>query len=460
MRSAVFRISSVVEIKNNAGGVGKMRAVDIILKKRHGKPLSEEEIRFFVKGFVEGSIPDYQASALLMAVCFTGMTGGETAYLTSAMVDSGEKVDLSRIEGVKADKHSTGGVGDTTTLITAPLAAACGLRVAKMSGRGLGHTGGTLDKLESIPGFKTDLSMDEFVESVRTVGLSVIGQSKNLVPADKLLYEIRDVTGTVDSIPLIASSIMSKKIAAGSDVIVLDVKTGSGAFMESLEDAFALAKVMAGIGKTAGKKVAAVITDMNQPLGMAVGNALEVKEAVRVLKGQQGGPLKEVSLYLTANMLLAGNAASSLEEGLRLAGEALESGRGLQKLRDMISRQGGDPEVLENPGILPAAKYIIPVEAEEEGFIYSVNAREIGRSALITGVGRTRKEDRIDPAVGLVMKKRTGDRVEKGEIIAEFHVNNLKVFEEASRVFRNAVKISKEEPELRPLVLGTVTDEK
>ncbi len=329
-----------------------------------------------------------------------------------------------------------------------------------MSGRGLGHTGGTLDKLESIPGFKTDLSMDEFVESVRTVGLSVIGQSKNLVPADKLLYEIRDVTGTVDSIPLIASSIMSKKIAAGSDVIVLDVKTGSGAFMESLEDAFALAKVMAGIGKTAGKKVAAVITDMNQPLGMAVGNALEVKEAVRVLKGQQGGPLKEVSLYLTANMLLAGNAASSLEEGLRLAGEALESGRGLQKLRDMISRQGGDPEVLENPGILPAAKYIIPVEAEEEGFIYSVNAREIGRSALITGVGRTRKEDRIDPAVGLVMKKRTGDRVEKGEIIAEFHVNNLKVFEEASRVFRNAVKISKEEPELRPLVLGTVTDEK
>jgi len=434
-----------------------MRGVDILSKKRHGEALSKEEINFFIEGFVNGSIPDYQASALLMAICCNGMDSWETVDLTQAMVNSGDRVDLSQIRGTKVDKHSTGGVGDTTTLIAAPLVAACGVPVAKMSGRGLGHTGGTLDKLESIPGFRTNLSMEEFINAVESIGLAVIGQSKNLVPADKLLYELRDVTGTVDSIPLIASSIMSKKIASGSDAIVLDVKVGSGAFMRSVNDSFLLADAMVKIGVRAGINTVAVITDMDQPLGMAIGNALEVKEAIEILQNKQQGQLKDVSIYLAANMLLAAKACKTLEHGLIMISEALESGRGLIKLGEMIQRQGGDINVLDNPGLLPVAEHVIPVMSDAEGYISSINTEKVGLSSLLTGAGRSRKEDNIDPAVGLVMKKRLGDSVQQGEILAEFHINNPDVFEEASHVFRNGIQISNTKPNLRPLVLGMVT---
>lgn len=434
-----------------------MRAVDIIVKKRHGEALSKEELQFFIEGFVNGSIPDYQAAALLMAICCNGMDSWETVDLTQAMVESGDKVDLSQISGIKVDKHSTGGVGDTTTLIVAPLVAACGIPVAKMSGRGLGHTGGTLDKLESIPGFQTDLSMEDFIQAVESTGLAVIGQSGNLVPADKLLYALRDVTGTVDSIPLIASSIMSKKIASGSDAIVLDVKTGSGAFMQSINDSFLLADAMVKIGVRAGKNVMALITDMDQPLGMAIGNALEVREAIEVLKNKQHGPLKEVSLYLAANMLLTAKACTSLKKGLAMAEEALESGRGLEKFGDMIQRQGGNKAVLDDPSLLPTSEHVVPVKAEIGGYISSINTEKIGLSSLLTGAGRSRKEDVIDSAAGLIMQKRVGDNVEKGEILSELHVNNQAKFQEAADKLRSAIKISKTKPKSRPLVLGTVT---
>ncbi|MCK9276227.1 MAG: pyrimidine-nucleoside phosphorylase [Syntrophales bacterium] len=434
-----------------------MRAVDIILKKRHGEALTKEEIKFFIKGFVNGSIADYQAAALLMAICFNGMDSRETTDLTIAMANSGETIDLSPIDGIKVDKHSTGGVGDTTTLIVAPLVAACGVPVAKMSGRGLGHTGGTLDKLESIPGFRVSLSMDEFIQTVQKVGLSVISQSNNLVPADKLLYALRDVTGTVDSIPLIASSIMSKKIAAGSDAIVLDVKTGSGAFMQSVEDSFALAKEMVEIGTRAGRNVTAVITDMDQPLGMAIGNALEVKEAIVVLQNKHTGPLREVSVYLAAQMLLTANKCTSLEDGCRMAEEALTSGRGLDKLGDMIRQQGGDISVLEDISLLPGADEIILVKAETEGYIASIDTEKIGLSSLLLGAGRSKKDDIIDPGVGLVMQKRIGDRVEKGDTLAEFYVNKQAGFQEAADTFLHAIEINKEKPELKPLIFGTVT---
>jgi pyrimidine-nucleoside phosphorylase len=438
-------------------GEKAMRAVDIILKKRHGEALSGNEINFFIEGYVNGSIPDYQASALLMAICCNGMDSRETSDLTSAMVNSGDIVDLSPIKAVKVDKHSTGGVGDTTTLIVAPIVAACGVPVAKMSGRGLGHTGGTLDKLESIPGFRTDLSMEEFIQAVQAAGLAVIGQTGNLVPADKLLYTLRDVTGTVDSIPLIASSIMSKKVAAGSDAIVLDVKTGNGAFMQTTEDSFALAEEMVEIGIRAGKRVMAVVTDMDQPLGMAVGNSLEVKEAIAVLKNELSGPLKEVSLYLAANMLLTADACSSFEEGMKEAKDALESGKALNKLGEMINRQGGNKAVLENPDLLPAAEHVISVRSDTEGYISSIDTQKVGISSLITGAGRSKKEDKIDPAVGLVMKKRVGDITKKGDILAEIHVNNLKAYEEAAAVFHSAIHISEHKPEPKPLILGTVT---
>ena len=437
-----------------------MRAVDTILRKRHGKALSTNEIKHFINGYAKGNIPDYQAAALLMAICCNGMDSRETTDLTLAMVDSGEKIDLSLIPGIKVDKHSTGGVGDTTTLIIAPLVAACGVPVAKMSGRGLGHTGGTLDKLESIPGFRTDLNMDEFIQAVQTIGLSVIGQSNHLVPADKQLYALRDVTGTVDSIPLIASSIMSKKIAAGSDAIVLDVKTGSGAFMQTLDDSFALAEAMVEIGIQAGKNVVAVITDMDQPLGMSIGNALEVEEAIKVLRNKQGKGLKnlrEVSLYLAANMLVAAKACNSMQEGMDMAKEALESGRGLKKLADMIKQQGGDTAVLDNLSLLPQAKHIAPVRAGIKGYISSMDTQQIGLSVLLTGAGRSRKEDEIDPAAGLVMKKRVGDPVEKGDILAELHMSHMDPFEEAAAILHNAIAITDHKPKTKPLILGTVT---
>jgi pyrimidine-nucleoside phosphorylase len=419
--------------------------------------LTKEEINFFIEGFVNGSIPDYQASALLMAICCNGMDSWEIVDLTLAMANSGKTVDLSPIKGVKVDKHSTGGVGDTTTLITAPLAAACGVPVAKMAGRGLGHTGGTIDKLESIPGFRTDLSMEEFIQSVETVGLAVAGQSKDLVPADKMLYELRDVTGTVDSIPLIASSIMSKKIASGSDAIVLDVKTGSGAFMQSVNDSFLLADAMVKIGVRAGRKVMAVITDMDQPLGTAVGNALEVREAIEVLKNKQHGPLRDLSIYLAAHMLVTAEACGSLEEALNKVKDALETGEALKKLGDMIENQGGDRAVLDDYSLLPSAEHIIPVKAEREGYISSIDTYKVGLSSQLIGAGRSKKEDNIDAAVGLVMYKRLGDQVQKGDILAEFHVNDLNKFDEASKIFMEAIQIRSARSKLRPLVLGLVT---
>lgn len=441
----------------NGKGEKLMVAVDIIVKKRHGESLTTDEINFFTEGFTEGNIPDYQASALLMAICCNGMDSRETADLTLAMVNSGDVIDLSPIPGIKVDKHSTGGVGDTTTLIIAPLVAACGVPVAKMSGRGLGHTGGTLDKLESIPGYRTDLSMEEFIKAVKEIGLAVIGQSSHLVPADKQLYAIRDVTGTVDSIPLIASSIMSKKIASGSDAIVLDVKTGSGAFMQTLDDSFALAEEMVEIGTRAGKSVTAVITDMDQPLGMAIGNALEVEEAIKVLNNQEDSYLKEVSLYLAANMLFAAKACDSIKEGMDLAKEALETGRGLAKLGDMIRQQGGDAAVIEDLSLLPHAKHVMPVVSEKEGYISSMDTQMIGHSSLLTGAGRSRKEDDVDPAAGLIMKKRVGNAVKKGDVLAEIHLNNKDMFEEAANAFRSALTITEDKPEARPLILGSVT---
>ncbi len=434
-----------------------MRAVDVIIKKRNGNALSREEIEFFINGYVNGDIPDYQASALLMAIFLKGMDSRETADLTLAMVNSGERVDLSAIKGIKVDKHSTGGVGDTTTLIVAPLVAACNVPVAKMSGRGLGHTGGTLDKLESIPGFRVELTRDEFIAAVQAVGLAVISQSKGLVPADKMLYALRDVTGTVPSMPLIASSIMSKKIASGADAIVLDVKTGSGAFMSTVEDSFALAREMVNIGERLGIRTTALVTDMDQPLGMAVGNALEVKEAIEVLRGEITGPLADVSLTLAAYMLLTAGACRDVEEGRSMAEEALASGRGLKKLGDMIRQQGGDPRVLEDTSLLPGARTVIPVKAGQDGYISSMDTEKIGISSLVLGAGRTKKEDPIDPGVGLVMRKRVGDKVSRGDILADFYVNNEAAFPEAADIFRAAVRISAEKPESRPLIFGAVT---
>ncbi|HZK34372.1 MAG TPA: pyrimidine-nucleoside phosphorylase [Bacillota bacterium] len=434
-----------------------MRAVDIIIKKRNGQALSRGEIEFFIEGYIGGEIPDYQASALMMAIYFKGMDRRETADLTMAMVNSGDRIDLSEIGGIKTDKHSTGGVGDTTTLIVVPLVAACGVPVAKMSGRGLGHTGGTLDKLESIPGFNTNLSKQEFIGAVKSTGLAVIGQSQGLVPADRLLYALRDVTGTVASLPLIASSIMSKKIASGADAIVLDVKTGSGAFMETSEDSFALAQEMIAIGDRLGINTTALVTDMNQPLGMSVGNALEVIEAIQVLRGEINSPLKDVSLLLTSYMLYTAGACEDIGEGEQMARQALESGRGLAKLELMIREQGGNAGVIEDINLMPKAGSIIPVKADMGGYISSIDTEKVGISSLILGAGRTKKDAAIDPAVGLVMHKRVGDRIGAGESLADFHINSQATFKEACQVFKDAISIGNQEPSRRPLVYGAVT---
>ncbi|MBN2049532.1 MAG: pyrimidine-nucleoside phosphorylase [Spirochaetales bacterium] len=434
-----------------------MHIVDIILKKRNGGELSAEEIDFFIKGYVSGELPDYQIAALLMAVWFRGMNTRETTDLTLAMTRSGDLVDLSAIHGIKVDKHSTGGVADTTTLVLAPLVAACGGRVAKMSGRGLGHTGGTLDKLESIPGFSVDQPMERFREIVNRVGLSVIGQTANLVPADKMLYSLRDVTGTVDNLSLIAGSIMSKKLAAGSDAIVLDVKTGSGAFMRERKDAEALARAMVDIGNGAGKKTVALVTDMNQPLGNAVGNALEVREALEILKGEHPGDLKEVALALASWMLILSGLAADETEARQALEEALSSGEGLKRFRALVEAQGGDGRVVDNPaGILPKARRVIPVKASADGYVSSMENAEIGMSALLLGAGRQSKTDVIDPAVGIWMKRRLGDRVKPGDVLAEFHVNDEKNLQEAMQRFTTAVKITPKTPEKNPLIYRVV----
>lgn len=419
-----------------------MRITDIIHKKRNGKELTRDEIEFFVAGYITGDVPDYQISALLMAIWFQGMGPRETADLTMVMAESGDMVDLSGIPGVKADKHSTGGVADTTTLIAAPLVAASGGRVAKMSGRGLGHTGGTLDKLESIPGFSVDQSMEDFVRIVNTHGLSIIGQTGNLAPADKKLYALRDVTGTVDNLSLIASSIMSKKLAAGSDAIVLDVKTGSGAFMKELDAAVELAKAMVEIGRDAGRKTTALVTDMNQPLGNAVGNALEVREAVEILQGHHAGDLKEVSLALAAKMLLLSGTAEDEKEARRRLEAALDNGTALAKLAAMIEAQGGDPGVTDDTGRLPEASRKVVLGAKRTGYIKAMNTEEIGYSAMLLGAGRARKDDIIDLAVGIWLSRRLGDHINEGDELAVFHVNDESNLDEAMRRFEEAFEIT------------------
>ncbi len=384
-----------------------MRMVDLIVKKQNGKELTTEEIQFFVKGYTDGSIPDYQASALAMAIYFQDMTDQERADLTMAMVNSGETIDLSAIEGIKVDKHSTGGVGDTTTLVLAPLVAALGVPVAKMSGRGLGHTGGTIDKLEAIEGFHVELSKDEFIKLVNRDKVAVIGQSGNLTPADKKLYALRDVTGTVNSIPLIASSIMSKKVAAGADAIVLDVKTGAGAFMKTDEDAVNLAKAMVRIGNNVGRQTMAVISDMSQPLGFAIGNALEVQEAIDTLRGEGPEDLNELVLTLGSQMVVLAKKAETLEEARTKLQEVMKNGKALEKFKEFLSNQGGDASVVDEPSKLPQAAYKIDVPAKEAGVVSEIVADEIGVAAMLLGAGRATKEDEIDLAVGIMLRKKS-----------------------------------------------------
>ena len=436
-----------------------MRAVDLILKKKNGEPMTTQEINCLVNGFVNNEVPDYQMAAWMMAVCFQGMDSAETGALTEAMIRSGAQVDLSALPGVKVDKHSTGGVGDTTTLIVAPLVAACGGTVAKMSGRGLGHTGGTLDKLESVPGVNIEIPIERFFEIVKETGLCVMGQTENLVPADKRMYALRDVTGTVSSIPLIASSVMSKKIAAGADAIVLDVKMGTGAFMQTLPEARELARTMVEIGRHMGRRTVAIITDMNQPLGMAVGNGLEVREAIELLSGKipAGDPLYEVSLLLASQMLLlAGLAADETEAHAKLSC-ALESGAGLNKLRAMLAALGGDVRCIEKPDLLCTVREKIPVTLGRSGYISAMRAEQIGVAAQLLGAGRATKADHIDPAVGLVMHKRQGMYAAGDEPVATLYVNDPAHAEEAAALLRSALTLSEEAPGHAPMVYDVIS---
>ncbi|MCQ2550836.1 MAG: pyrimidine-nucleoside phosphorylase [Clostridia bacterium] len=394
-----------------------MNMYEIILKKRNGGKLSEEEIKYFIKGYVDGSIPDYQASALLMAIFFNDLDMEELLNLTNEMRFSGDTVDLSKIEGIKVDKHSTGGVGDKTTLIVAPIAAAAGVPIAKMSGRGLGFTGGTVDKMESIPDFKTTLKPDEFLNQVNNIGIAVIGQSGHITPADKKIYALRDVTATVDKMPLIASSIMSKKLAAGSDAIVLDVKCGKGAFMQNIDDATSLADTMVKIGNLAGRKTVAVITDMNQPLGDAIGNSLEVIESIEVLKGNGPKDIKELSLRLSAIMITLGKKAKDYDEGYEIAKEMISSGKALEKLGQFIKAQGGDEKVLYDYSLFPQPKYEKVLTAKEDGYIYEIDAMGIGMASQKLGAGRRTKEEDIDLAAGIMLNYKVGDKVKKGDVL-------------------------------------------
>lgn len=404
-----------------------MRMIDIIKKKRDGKSLTKEEIEFFVNGYTHEEVPDYQASSLAMAIFFQDMNDEERAALTMSMVNSGEKIDLSDINDIKVDKHSTGGVGDTTTLVLAPLVAAVGVPVAKMSGRGLGHTGGTIDKLESVKGFNVEISEKDFIKLVNDNQVAVIGQSGNLTPADKKLYALRDVTGTVNSIPLIASSIMSKKIAAGADAIVLDVKTGSGAFMKTLDDAEALAHAMVRIGNNVGRNTMAIISDMSQPLGNAIGNALELKEAISTLKGNGPKDLTELVLTLGSQMVVLAEQATSLDEARQMLIDAIKTGKALNKFKTFLSNQGGDDSIVDSPEKLPSAKYQVEFKAKKDGYITEIIANEIGVASMMLGAGRQTKEDVIDLGVGIVLNKKVGEHVEKGENILTIHTNTKEI---------------------------------
>ncbi|MFR5944323.1 MAG: pyrimidine-nucleoside phosphorylase [Megamonas funiformis] len=414
-----------------------MRMVDIIEKKRDGQELTTAEINFFIEGYTKGEIPDYQASALAMAIYFQDMNDRERADLTRAMVESGDTIDLSAIDGVKVDKHSTGGVGDTTTLVLAPLVASLGVPVAKMSGRGLGHTGGTIDKLESIAGFHVELTREQFIDLVNRDKVAVIGQSGNLTPADKKLYALRDVTGTVNSIPLIASSIMSKKIAAGANAIVLDVKTGDGAFMKTLEDAEKLAHAMVRIGNHVGRKTIAIISDMSQPLGFAIGNALEVKEAIETLQGKGPKDLTELVLTLGSQMVILAGKAKTSEEAKEMLLDAIHSGKALAKFKEFLANQGGDASIVDDLTKLPQAKYKIELPAKQSGYISRMVADEIGVASMILGAGRATKEDVIDLAVGLVLHKKVGDKVEEGESILTIYSNRENVEDVKQKLYDN-----------------------
>ncbi|WAA11231.1 pyrimidine-nucleoside phosphorylase [Fervidibacillus albus] len=433
-----------------------MRMVDIIEKKRDGIELSTEEIQFFIDGYTKGDIPDYQVSALMMAVYFQGMNERERSDLTMAMVHSGDVIDLSKIEGIKVDKHSTGGVGDTTTLVLGPLVASVGVPVAKMSGRGLGHTGGTIDKLESIEGFHVEISNDDFIRLVNENKMAVVGQSGNLTPADKKLYALRDVTATVQSIPLIASSIMSKKIAAGADCIVLDVKTGSGAFMKTIEEARALAEAMVRIGNRVGRNTIAIISDMNQPLGYAIGNALEVKEAIDTLKGEGPEDLTELCLSLGSQMVYLAKKASTIEDARDMLKESIQSGRALEKFKTFLASQGGDATVVDQPEKLPQAKFQFDLPATEEGWIAGMDAEKIGISAMLLGAGRATKESSIDLSVGIVLRKKIGDRVAKGESLLTIYANREEV-DDVKHLLYESIILSKEKTEQVKLIHDIIT---
>lgn len=432
-----------------------MRMYDIIRKKRDGGELDTAEIQFFIDGYVKGEIPDYQASALLMAIFYQGMNVREIADLTFAVRDSGQRLDFSQIDGIRVDKHSTGGVGDKTSLVVAPLVASLGVKVAKMSGRGLGHTGGTIDKLESIPGFRTDLSEEEFLKNVNEIGVCIVGQNKDLAPADKKLYALRDVTATVDSLPLVVSSIMGKKLAADDDCIVLDVKTGSGAFAKTIEESRQLAQVMVDIGKKAGKKMLALITDMDRPLGNAIGNTLEVKEAIDTLNGHGPSDFAEICNILASNMLfLAGKG--SVEECENLVKDAISNGSALETFKKMVSAQGGDVECIVNPDKFEKATYSREVRANKSGYISKVDTEGYGIASLMLGAGRNTKEESIDFSAGIVLAKKTGDFVNEGDVIATMYTSVEEKFDGAQAKFLSSTVIADEKPEPRPLVLDRV----
>lgn len=432
-----------------------MRMYDIIRKKRDGGELTTQEIKFFIDGYVKGEIPDYQASALLMAIFFKGMNFRETADLTFAVRDSGQRLDFSAINGIRVDKHSTGGVGDKTSLVVAPLVASLGVKVAKMSGRGLGHTGGTIDKLESIPGFKTDLSEEEFLKNVNEIGVCIVGQNRDLAPADKKLYALRDVTATVDSLPLVVSSIMGKKLAADDDCIVLDVKTGSGAFAKSLEDSRTLAKVMVDIGKQAGKKMLALITDMDRPLGNAIGNTLEVKEAIDTLNGHGPEDFTEICIILATNMLYLAGKGNIVECEKAVKG-AIADKSALETFKKMVKAQGGDASFIDNPDRFAKAPFERSVKTQKSGYIHHVDTEGYGISSLLLGAGRNTKEESIDFSAGIVLKKKTGDYVKEGEELAVMYTSDEKRFESAINKFYDSTVILNDEPKKRPLVLDRV----
>ena len=434
-----------------------MRIYDIIRKKRDKEVLTKEEIDFFVDRYSKGEIPDYQASALLMAIYLNKMNKQETAYLTEAMMNSGEVMDLSAINGVKVDKHSTGGVGDKTTIALAPLMAACGVPVAKMSGRGLGHTGGTLDKLEAIPGFSIEMSSKKFIDSVNDIKIAVCGQTASIAVADKKMYALRDVTATVDNISLIAASIMCKKLASGADAIVLDVKTGDGAFMKTLDDSFALAKEMVEIGTAMNRETIAIISDMDEPLGSAVGNSLEVIEAIEALKGRGPKDFMTLCETLGSYMLVSSKIASDYEDGVKRIKEALESGAALEKFKEFVANQGGNPKVADDYSLLPKASHIVEIKSDKTGFIEKIEAETVGVSAMILGAGRETKDDELDLSAGIILKKKVGDFVNEGDTLALMHFNRENKFEDAKERLKNSYVISEDKSEPKKLIYGVVT---